>query len=291
MTGFGLRALGLYALRPEGARPPTATSQGEWRGGEEIVPVSENEGGTKMSMLTDERELVGQPPPADGELVLVERTGSRATVTMNDPSTLNALSAALTERLYESLQQVVGDPTVGSVVLTGADPAFSAGAAPLAAGLVGAPAAVRWTLGEIARLIARSDKPIIAAVNGVAAGAGLALALACDVVIVSHAAPLDPASGRAGLLPEVGMSWLLTRRLGYHRTLSLFTRGQQLSPGEAARTGLVEVAVRPDELASVVSFWCHIADLAATPYVAKPLVRSATESGQGRAVVMGEFAA
>jgi 2-(1,2-epoxy-1,2-dihydrophenyl)acetyl-CoA isomerase len=244
-----------------------------------------------MSTLTDERELIEEMHSPASELVLVERAGSRATVTMNDPWTRNALSAPLTESLHRALHQVVTDPGVGSVVLTGAGPAFSAGAAAGPAGVVGAPVAVRRELGEIARLIARSDKPIIAAVNGLAAGAGLALALACDVVIVSQAAELDPANGRAGLLPEVGMSWLLTRRLGYHRTLSLFTRGQQLSPTEAARTGLVEVAVRPDELASVVSFWCHIADLAATPYVAKPLVRSATESGLGRAVVMGEFAA
>ena len=243
-----------------------------------------------MSTLTEESGVIGQTYPIGDELVLVERAGSRATLTMNDPSTLNALSAALAERLHQALQQMVSDPSVGSIVLTGADPAFSAGVA-AAPGALGAPVPVRWKLGEIARLIAGSDKPIIAAVNGVAAGAGLALALACDVVVVSHAAELDPASGRAGLLPEVGMSWLLTRRLGYHRTLSLFTRGQRLSPAEAARTGLVDVAVRHEELWSVVSFWCHIADLAATPYVAKPLVRSATESGLGRALVMGEFAA
>lgn len=244
-----------------------------------------------MSMLAEERDVADGTDPAGGELVLVERAGSRATVIMNDPSTLNALSAPLTTALHQALQEVVSDPGVGSVVLTGTGSAFSAGVAAGRAGLVGAPIAIRWELGEIARLIAQSDKPVIAAVNGVAAGAGLALALACDVVIVSLTAELDPASGRAGLLPEVGMSWLLTRRLGYHRTLSLFTRGLQLSPAEAARTGLVEVAVRPEELESVVSFWCHIADLAATPCVAKPLVRSATESGLGRAAVMGEFAA
>jgi 2-(1,2-epoxy-1,2-dihydrophenyl)acetyl-CoA isomerase len=257
-----------------------------------------------MSLLTDESGLVGR---VDGDLVLVQRDGRRATVTLNDPLSLNALSKPLTTRLRQALEDVVADPGVGAVVLTGADPAFSAGVAPMwperpqspADGEIvpdpgapdGTPGAVRWELGEIARLIARSGKPFIAGVNGVAAGAGLALALACDVVIMSHSARLDPASGRVGLLPEVGMSWLLTRRLGYHRTLSLFTRGHQLSAVEAAQSGLIDVAVRHDQLESVVSFWCHVANLAATPDMAKPLMRSATESGIGRAAVMGEFAA
>jgi 2-(1,2-epoxy-1,2-dihydrophenyl)acetyl-CoA isomerase len=269
-----------------------------------------------MSLLTDESGMVGR---VDRELVLVERAGRRATVTMNDPLSLNALNRPLTVRLRQALEDIVADAGVGVVVLTGADPAFSAGVAPVGpaesrpggdspAGdraphpadgemVPGAgdgdqtPGAVRWELGEIARLITRSGKPFIARVNGLAAGAGLSLALACDVVIMSHSARLDPASGRVGLLPEVGMSWLLTRRLGYHRTLSLFTRGHHLSAVEAGQSGLVDVAVRHDQLESVVSFWCHVANLAATPDMAKPLVRSATESGPGRAAVMGEFAA
>jgi 2-(1,2-epoxy-1,2-dihydrophenyl)acetyl-CoA isomerase len=274
-----------------------------------------------MRLLTDESSMVGR---VDDDLVLVERVGRRATVVLNDPLSLNALSRPLTVRLRQALEDVVADAGVGAVVLTGADPAFSAGVAPVwpsesrpgqrpskrspegddqaqspAEGEMvlnpgraeGTPGAVRYELGEIARLIARSGKPFIAGVNGVAAGAGLALALACDVVIVSHSARLDPASGRVGLLPEVGMSWLLTRRLGYHRTLSLFTRGHQLSAVEAGQSGLVDVAVNHDQLESVVSFWCHVANLAATPDMAKPLVRSATESGLGRAAVMGEFAA
>jgi 2-(1,2-epoxy-1,2-dihydrophenyl)acetyl-CoA isomerase len=285
-----------------------------------------------MSLLTDESGMVGR---VDDELVLVERAGRRATVTMNDPLSLNALTRPLTVRLREALEDVVADAGVGVVVLAGTDPAFSAGVAPVwpseshaaSPGLAGdgpagvdpagddpvgdngaqspadgeivldpgdgdgTPGAVRWELAEIARLIGRSGKPFIAGVNGVAAGAGLALALACDVVIMSHSARLDPASGRVGLLPEVGMSWLLTRRLGYHRTLSLFTQGHHLSAVEATQSGLVDVAVRHDQLESVVSFWCHVANLAATPDMAKPLVRSATESGLGRAAVMGEFAA
>ena len=267
-----------------------------------------------MSLLTDESSVMDQ---VEDDLVLVERAGRRATVIMNDPFSLNALSKPLTVKLRQALEDVVADAGVGVVVLTGADPAFSAGVAPVwpaqsrpsregpsregrategAAGEGpseedGTPGAVRWELGEIARLIARSGKPFIASVNGIASGAGLALALACDVVIMSHSARLDPASGRVGLLPEVGMSWLLTRRLGYHRTLSLFTRGHQLSAVEAGQSGLVDVAVDDDQLESVVSFWCHVANLAATPDMAKPLVRSATESGVGRATVMGEFAA
>lgn len=260
-----------------------------------------------MTSLTDEPTTVGLREPAESPLVGVQRVGSRATVTLNDPPTLNALSAPLTASLYRALQGLVTEPGVRAVVLTGADPAFSAGAMPAASrkrdtassdgsGLAtaseeGAASVVRLQLGEITRLIARSDTTFIAAINGLAAGAGLALALACDVVIVSDRAVLAPSSGRVGVLPEVGMSWLLTRRLGYHRTLSLFTRGYQLSPKEAAETGLVDAAIPESDLAGAVSFWCDVAGLAATPEIAKALVRSATESSRGRATVMGEFAA
>lgn len=259
-----------------------------------------------MRSLTDDSQTVRRADEGNG-LVLVERTGRRATVTMNDPSSLNAFGRSLTTRLHQALEEVVGDVSVGAVVLTGTEPAFSVGvvppwppeggeargpASPEPEGdAAGASGAIRFELGEIARLIARSDKPFIGAVNGLAAGAGLALALACDVVVVSRSARLDPASGRVGLLPEVGMSWLLTRRLGYHRTLTLLTGGRQLSATEAAQSGLVDVAVGHDQLERVVSFWCEVANLAATPDVARPLVRSATESGLGRAAVMGEFAA
>jgi VIT1/CCC1 family predicted Fe2+/Mn2+ transporter/enoyl-CoA hydratase/carnithine racemase len=249
-----------------------------------------------MMTLTDEARTIDLSDQTSEELVVVERARSRATVTLNDPVTRNALSLPLAASLHHTLHQLVDVPDLQAIVLTGAGGAFSSGAGrgkTVAAESKGSvetsTSALRWELGEIVRLIARSDIPFVAAVNGVATGAGLALALACDVVIVSDRARLAPDAGRVGLLSEVGMSWLLTRRLGYYRTLSLLTQGRELSATQAARAGLVEAAVEHDELAAEVSFWCEIAGLAATRRMAKPLVRSATESARERAEVMGEF--
>lgn len=251
---------------------------------------------TGTTSLTGEPGTVGLLDRTGEELVVVEQAGSRANVTLNDPVNRNALSWPLAACLRRTLQQLVNAPELRAVVLTGADGAFSSGAERQASAPVGpegsaevSTAAVRWELDRVARLIAHSDIPFVAAIDGVAAGAGLAQALACDVVIVSDQARLAPAAGRVGLLPEVGMSWLLTRRLGYHRTLSLFTQGYELSAVQAARAGLVDAAVEHDELPAAVSFWCEIAGLAATRDMTRPLVRSATESSRRRSGVMGAF--
>lgn len=91
-----------------------------------------------------------------------------------------------------------------------------------------------------------AHKTFIAAVNGSAAGVGLAFALACDIIIASERAVLVPAFGRLGLVPEVGTSWLLTRRLGYQGALALYVRGGHIEAEEALRLGLVQ-EVRPPE--------------------------------------------
>jgi 2-(1,2-epoxy-1,2-dihydrophenyl)acetyl-CoA isomerase len=96
----------------------------------------------------------------------------------------------------------------------------------------GAAAIWRWIrrqFGGVARTIVSADKAVIAAVNGAAAGVGLAFALACDVIVLSERARIVPAFGRIGLIPEVGTSWLLTRRLGYQRAFALFAGGRHLS--------------------------------------------------------------
>ena len=249
-----------------------------------------------MTSLTDDARTIGLSGHTGQELVVVEQAGSRATVTLNDPVTLNALNPPLSASLHRTLRQLVHAPELRTIVLTGAGGAFSSGAVRGDAVLAGSngsvdasTSALRWELAEIARLIASSDIPFVAAVNGVVGGASLALALACDVVVVSDRAALAPGAGRVGLLSEVGMSWLLSRRMGYERTLSLFTKGYHLSASEAALAGLVEAAVEHDQLAAAVSFWCELAGLAATRSMTRPLVRSATDSGLGRAALMGQF--
>jgi 2-(1,2-epoxy-1,2-dihydrophenyl)acetyl-CoA isomerase len=250
------------------------------------------------------QQTVAEARAAGEGLVLVERDAGHAVVTLNDPEKLNPLSAPLTVRLRETLADLAADESLRAVVITGADPGFCAGgdlrlmrdtAHPMLAGGGGAPEIWRWIrmeFGTIARLIARTDKAFVAAVNGAAAGVGLAFALACDLILVSERARLVPAFGRIGLLPEVGTSWLLTRRLGYQRTFELFAGGRHLSGAEAAELGLANAVLPHEELLPAAREWCerieglplHVSTMM------KPLLRQAADMTWEQAIALEEFA-
>lgn len=242
----------------------------------------------------------------DGEpLVRVRREDRYAVVTLDDPHRLNPLSAALTLQLHAALRELAADPQVRAVALTGTDPAFSAGGdlrlmTEVAHPLVddsdgGATEAWRWIryqFGGIARLITRSDKAFVAAINGAAAGVGLAFALACDVILVSERARIVPAFGRIGLVPEVGNSWLLTRRLGYQGAFALFADGGHLNGREAFERGLANELHPHDQLLPAAQAWCE--RLVALPdhflAMTKPLLRQAADMTWDQAIAMEEFA-
>lgn len=250
------------------------------------------------------REMVAAGDDDDApQRVRVERRGDRAVVTLDEPRRLNVLSAPLVRQLRRALTDLDGDPEVRSVVLTGADPGFSAGgdlqmmntAIDRLGASEGAADIWRWIrreFGGIARLIAGSDTIYIAALNGAAAGVGLAWALTCDLVIASERAIIVPAFGRLGLLPEVGTSWALTRRLGYQGTLAYYLRGEHLDARAAQRLGLVQEVVEHARLAEVADEWC--ARIAAMPAhsvaMVKPLLRAAADANWSDAVTLEEFA-
>lgn len=251
------------------------------------------------------QSLLEQARADRGDLVLLERDGDRAIVRLNEPERLNPLSGPLTVQLLDALTALAADPEVRSIVLTGTDPAFSAGgdlrlmqdvAHPLVdEGPEGASAVWRWIrnqFGGVVRVIARSDKVFVAAVNGAAAGVGMAFALACDLVIASERARFVSAFGRIGLVPEVGTSWFLTRRVGYQRTFELFLSGRQVSGREAAQLGIANECVPHEELLPRALEWCD--RIAAVPAhavaMAKPLLRSAADMSWDQALVMEEFA-
>jgi 2-(1,2-epoxy-1,2-dihydrophenyl)acetyl-CoA isomerase len=215
------------------------------------------------------------------------------------------LSAALTVQLHRALRELGADPAVAAIVLTGADPAFSAGGDlrlmtgyaqdQIRSGPGGTTEIWRWIRGQfggVVRTIVGADKAMIAAVNGAAAGVGLAFALACDVIVVSERARIVPAFGRIGLLPEVGTSWLLNRRLGYQRTFGLFARGRHLSGAEAYELGLANEVVPHDELMPAALRWA--ADVAELPPhvvpMMKPLLRAAADMTWDQAIAMEELA-
>ena len=238
-------------------------------------------------------------------LVLAERDGAHAIVTMNEPDRLNPLSAPLTVKLHDTLRELAADPAVRAIVLTGTDPAFCAGgdlrlmqdtAHPMVdEGDEGATGAWRWIrneFGGIARLITRTDKAFVAAVNGAAAGVGLAFALACDMIIVSERAKLVPAFGRVGLVPEVGTGWALTRRLGYQRTFELFAAGRHLSGAEAAEAGIANHVVEHERLLPTSLEWCERIEELPSHVLSmmKPLLRGTADMTWEQAITMEEFA-
>jgi 2-(1,2-epoxy-1,2-dihydrophenyl)acetyl-CoA isomerase len=241
---------------------------------------------------------------SERELVRVERGGAHAIVTLDDPEKLNPLSAELTVELHDKLQTLSRDPAVRAIVLTGRDPAFSAGgdlrlmldsAQSMLHSPGGATEIWRWIrnqFGGIARLITRTDKAYIAAVNGPAAGVGLAFALACDVIVLSERARIVPAFGRIGLVPEVGNSWALTRRLGYQRTFGLFASGRHLAADEAFALGLGNELVAHEQLLEAALAWCERIERlpAHVLTMTKPLLRQAADMTWEQAIAMEEFA-
>lgn len=235
--------------------------------------------------------------------VHVDHRGDRAVVTLDEPDRLNVLSAPLVRQLRHALDTLVADADVRTVVLTGADPGFSAGgdlkmmrtATERRTEPEGVADVWRWIrreFGGIARLIAGSDTIFVAALNGPAGGVGLAWALTCDLTIASERAVIVPAFGRLGLLPEVGTSWALTRCLGYQGTLAYYLRGEHIDARTAQRLGLVQQVVAHDQLLAVADEWCAL--VAAMPghavAMTKPLLRAAADAGWNDALTLEEFA-
>ena len=236
-------------------------------------------------------------------VVRVERGADRALVTLDDPAKLNVLTAPLVAQLKSALEELVADRAIRSIVLTGADPGFSAGGdlrmmketpAALAApeGATDVWRWIRYEFGGIVRLIARSDTAFIAAINGPAAGVGLAWALTCDLAIASERARIVPAFGRLGLLPEVGTSWALTRRLGYQGAFAYYAGGEQLDAERARELGLVHEVVPHESLLAAADGWCtRIAALPAHALaMTKPLLRAAADGSWESTLAMEEFA-
>lgn len=244
----------------------------------------------------------GDDPDAQAR-VRVDHRGDRAVVTLDEPRRLNVLSAPLVRQLRRALVDLDADPDVRSVVLTGADPGFSAGGdlkmMRTAVENLGAPEGTadvwRWIrreFGGIARLIAGSDTLFVGAINGAAAGVGLAWALTCDLVIASERAVIVPAFGRLGLIPEVGTSWALTRRLGYQGALAYYLRGDHIDAPTALRLGLVQEVVEHDRLLDAADEWCsRVAEMPGhTVAMTKPLLRAAADADWNDAITLEEFA-
>lgn len=256
--------------------------------------------------MTRYSELLEQGRAETRSFVGVKRSDSKAVVTLHDPARLNCLSAGLVVQLRARLDELAADPALRAIVLTGEDPAFSAGGdlemiergsqrirdASEPSDTTDAWRWIRREFGGVVRTIAATDKAFIAAVNGPSAGVGLGFALACDIIVASERAVLVPAFGRLGLVPEVGTSWLLTHRLGYQQAIALYVSGRHIEAEQALRLGLVQEVCRHDELLAVADHWSEqVVALPAHAFeMTKPLLRAAVDASWDQSLALEEYA-
>jgi 2-(1,2-epoxy-1,2-dihydrophenyl)acetyl-CoA isomerase len=178
------------------------------------------------------------------------------TLTLNRPDALNSFNVEMKEALLAALKDAGRDKTVRVVLLTGAGRAFSAGQDlkerqdPGAADL-GTELRLRYN--PIILAMRRLEKPVIGAINGVAAGAGISVALACDIRIASESASLIEVFGRVGLVPDTGSSWFLPRLVGYARAAEMSFTSDPVDAATAERIGLVNRVVPADQLMAEAS--------------------------------------
>lgn len=179
-----------------------------------------------------------------------------ATITLNRPDVYNAFNDELSYQLQDALKKAEKDEQVRAVVLTGAGKAFCSGqdlkAAQENSGVRNLGESLHKRYNPIIRAIRNMPKPVICRLNGVAAGAGCSLALACDVIIASENASMIEIFINIALVLDSGSSYFLPRTVGYHRAFELASKATKLSAAEALELGLINKVVKPEELDAAV---------------------------------------
>ena len=220
------------------------------------------------------------------DLVIQSQVASVCKLTLNRPATLNSFNQDLHQALLAALNQAAADPTIRCVILTGQGRAFSAGQ-DLNDPQIGKQADGSYAdLGAIVKnayhpLVMRITSmpiPVIAAVNGIAAGAGASIALACDIVLAARSAVFIQAFNKIGLLPDSGGTWLLPRLVGRARALGLTWFGDKITAQQAEQWGLIWQMVEDAALLDIAS---EIGQrLAAMPLKALVATRFAMDKAQ-----------
>src|SRR5216117_1458444 len=191
----------------------------------------------------------------DYKCLLYEVKDAIATLTLNRPERLNALGDTLRDDLHDAVLRVTADPEVRAIVITGAGKGFCSGGDVKAMNEAKETRAERPVLDKVAPLrdrvlIAMRDapQPIIAAVNGAAAGAGMNLALACDIRLASTTARFGETFVKRGLHPDWGGTYFLPRIVGMAKAAELIFTGDIIDAEEALRLGIVSQVLAPEEL-------------------------------------------
>lgn len=189
------------------------------------------------------------------EFVLYGKEDHMGTITINNPDKFNAFTRNTREEILEALELACSDEDVRVIVITGVGKAFCSGGDvnEIVDGSTKASSSLfdkRPTMAKIPLLINSIEKPVIAAVNGVAAGGGCNLALSCDIRIASDNARFFQTFAKSGAFPDWGGIHLLPKLVGYAKAAELFFTGDIIGAEEALRIGLVNKVVPHDELAS-----------------------------------------
>ena len=193
--------------------------------------------------------------------LLYAKDGHAATITLNRPDRLNAISLAMLVSLSAALRQADADPEVRVIILTGAGRGFCSGldlkdmgGIQPGEGGMGA----RFDLPNSPPVVLHStDKPVLCALNGAAVGYGLDLALGCDIRIASDQARLGAVFTKRGIVPESGGTWLLPRLVGWAKASELAFRGAMLSAEEALKLGLVNAVVPHERVMIETHAWAE----------------------------------
>lgn len=217
------------------------------------------------------------------QFIKYEVTGGVATITLNRPEVYNALNDEITFELQDAVKTVAKDQSVRVVVLTGEGKAFCSGQDLKASGQTKKSFldSLHKRYNPLILGMRNLAKPIVCRLNGVAAGAGCSIALACDIIVASEEATLIEVFINIGLVPDSGSSFFLPRLTGMARAFELCSMGNKVKGREAFELGLVNKVVKPDELdAAVKSYTDYFAQAPtrAIGLIKKMLNKSATST-------------
>ncbi|MEW5957375.1 MAG: enoyl-CoA hydratase-related protein [Chloroflexota bacterium] len=217
----------------------------------------------------------------DYRTILYETRGGVAAITLNRPERLNAITDELMDEVIKALKIAGKDSAVRALILTGAGRGFCAGqdlAAFSGHRQPGDNSIYEHLINHYRRLIQllwTLEKPIIAAVNGVAAGAGASLALACDLRLMTRDASLLQAFSNIGLIPDSGSTWFLVRQVGYSRAFEIAIEGERIPAERCLELGLTNRVVEPEAL--MAEAWAWAEQLAQRPTCALGLTKRAMQ--------------
>ena len=190
--------------------------------------------------------------------VLYEVVEQVATITLNNAERRNALDFATLDSLKNSLERAADDPNVRVIVIAGAGQGFCAGAdLTSSVGRLSAEEIIEHHYKPTFMTIAEMEKPVMAAVNGAAAGAGCALALVCDLVMMADDAYFLLSFSNLGLIPDCGANWLLARSIGAKRAYELAIEGERINASHCLELGLVNRLVGSADLMGSARRWGH----------------------------------